>query len=281
MEGRSRDSKGRFVEREILIEPTKDWGYFCGLVLGDGTVYEAKTKNYRIAIESTKKELVESFREVAKAIGLNPTNIHTRNKTRVFPNGSKREDIQYSSCVSCKQVYKLLRSCKLPNYKFVIPKFVFENDEALSGFLQGFFDAEGGVLNDKKRNHTRIYAYSKHSSNLEQIKEALHKIGIHSTIYQQDHEAGVYIISHLDRMQFAKKVGFRLESKRAKLSNMSKPANVHYNKNTKEKVMLLKAKGKNYNEISKMLRVRKDIVKDWLEQSSAKGIQKHLDSYCC
>jgi DNA-binding transcriptional regulator YiaG len=156
---------------KISLESTKELGYFCGLVIGDGFLWLNKNShNYQICIESTKEKIVQVFCEIAKKLGLNPLGIYTREKTRKFPNGKIRTDINYAAIVNSKILFNALRPCKQENYHWTIPKFL-TTKESLFGFLGGIFDAEGSCTS------TSIMIASKHNENLIQIKNLLRELG--------------------------------------------------------------------------------------------------------
>ena len=170
----SKDALCRMSEaniKKIDLTPTKELGYFCGLVIGDGSLYHSKrTRNYNISLESTKKEIVEVFCKVAKKLGLNPLGIYTRKKTRKFPNGSIRTDLMKLAMVSSKVLYDALRPYKQKDYHWDIPKFL-TTKESLFGFLGGIFDAEGS------RSTTGLSIDSKHKENLAKLKDLLQELG--------------------------------------------------------------------------------------------------------
>jgi hypothetical protein len=87
-----RDKLGRFKPSEVEVRPTREWGYFCGLIIGDGYVYKNR-RNYLIAIRSTKKELIEIFCDSAEKIGLKPHQEKPRLHKSTFPNGVERETL--------------------------------------------------------------------------------------------------------------------------------------------------------------------------------------------
>jgi len=251
---KARDKLGRFKPKEIQITPTKEWGYFCGLVIGDGWVQKTKSRNYNILIGSIKRELIEIFCDSAKRLGLNPHKIKPRIRRRRFPNGEIREDLEYRAYVSCKAVYDVLKPCKLDDYHFKIPAFVYKSEQAIAGFLQGFFDAEGGI--QPGNPVPTIMATSKHRENLLQIKHLLERLGIASRIGGKDKPA-LFILGYESKIRFSRKVGFRLSRKAEKLlKSIEKPSTscaYRYSKEIYKKAFELRKKGLSYQKIEDIL----------------------------
>lgn len=164
------------------LEPTRQLGYFCGLVLGDGTVF-CKNSHHRISIKSTKTQILEQFEKYAKLFGLRPY-WFTDVETRKFPNGTVRTDRMWMVSVSSKVLSEALKQCKKEDYFFHIPVFL-NTKESLWGFIEGFFDAEGSVHYDVrlKNGICSLSVSSKHRQNLSPIQQLLFEFGIRSVIY--------------------------------------------------------------------------------------------------
>lgn len=157
--------------KQVNLTPTKKLGYFCGLVIGDGSIYHRKsTRNYEIRIGSTKEDLVQVFIKTAQKLGLNPLGPYTGKKTRRFPNGEVRTDSHYSAVVESKILYDVLRPYKQKDYHWDIPKFL-TTTESLYGFVGGIVDAEGCATGN------RITIGSKHDENLIKFKKLLRRLG--------------------------------------------------------------------------------------------------------
>ena len=243
--------------KPVNIEPTKEWGSFVGLVLGDGSVfiYEHKkrhAKDYITSTGSTKPELVRLFAKLARKLGLHVCSVRGK---------------MYTARVYSKALYEKLKPYKLEDYHFIVPNFVFQNDEVLAGFLRGFFDAEGNVYSD------RIHASSKHKENLEQIQRALLKLGIRSYLVRHKENCyGIVIKDHGSIRTFASLVGFGLRRKEARLQKLlpnlgeSRPWlwNISGRIEAYEKVMKLKKEGMKASEIAKLVGVPHDTVRYWV-----------------
>lgn len=195
----------------VDVKPTKDFGYLCGLIIGDGYLNLTPSKNYNIAIESTKIDIVSKFREIASGIGFHTYKIYERDKTRKFPNGTIRTDKMYRTLVSSKQLYDLLRPHKQVDSRCSIP-VCLTTKESKIGFLQGFVDAEGHINKVCKT----IEIVSKHIEILQQVGKILESIEISYRIYPpygKSHGSHKITIPKKSISKFKNIVGLRLERK--------------------------------------------------------------------
>lgn len=204
--------------KKISLEPTRDLGYLCGLILGDGSLYfSKKTHNYEIAFGTTKKEFVGIIVDAIQCVGLR-TWLRDEIKTRKFPNGQVRTDLSYWVKSNSKILYDALRPYKREDYKWGIPTFLNTN-ESLLGFLQGIFDAEGSIFTSRKNKY--ILLASKHQENLLPIKELLYRYGINGHIYSRNKKCHVlHIADRESRTHFRNLIGFKLPSKKERLEVM-------------------------------------------------------------
>lgn len=246
---RERNKKGQYsrvIIPEINIIPTKEWGYIFGLVLGDGTISQNT-----VAVISSKTEIINSFIDVARKLDFKPQKYKIKRK-----NGNK----QYSAIIFNKHLFEAFRPCKLEDYHFKIPNFVFKNEEAIIGFLQGFFDAEGSVsIKDRK-----IVAYSKHYKNLEQIQNLLYLIDIESKINcrhtRECAELGVY--KKIELSKFISKINFTLTRKKQKANLILKYPNQPSISQYIQAKEFWK-KGYSYGYISYVLNLSKSTIYKW------------------
>jgi len=219
--GWERNRKGQFVAKRIELKPTFWMGYFCGLVLGDGSLASAKTRNYQIAVESTKKELRRQFIKAVRKISPAVAVFQRQGRvSRSFPNGVRREDMHYSAVINSKKLYQVLRPFKKEDSIWEIPTFLTSR-ASLRGFLRGIFDAEGCVVLNSSRG--RWYPFlvlsSKHQSNLNPIAWLLLRFGIFS--HTRRTWAGRFELKISDRdslKRFAKFINFGLDRKRKKMN---------------------------------------------------------------
>ncbi len=229
--------KGRdpsYKPTKINLYPTQSVGYLCGLILGDGFIFKTKSRNYSIALETTKKGFRDLFKEAFRRAF---PNLHCRTfqrlKRRKFPNGSEREDIGYSAQINSKELYQALRPYKQKDYHWTIPKFL-NNKISKIGFLKGIYDAEGWVnkrfINNK--SEAIVGLGSKHKTNLDQINKLLKclKLDIKTSIYNLPNKqySELKIYRRKSKINFQRYINFRLKHKREALMQDLKHFQVQY-----------------------------------------------------
>jgi len=163
------------IERFLIdLSPTRDLGYFCGLVLGDGSLCKSKA-GYMISFFSTKQVLLKSFEESIKKISPNMRSFRCRT-------GRGCRVSVYS-----KILYHALKQFKPRPYYWVMPSFLTTNESQL-GFIQGMFDADGAaILRTPSGPLDSIKFVSKYRDGLNQIKDLLAEFGISSWLsWQRD-----------------------------------------------------------------------------------------------
>jgi len=180
-----RTANGRFAPSEIDIKPTFAVGYLIGLILGDGSCYASKVRDYRISFKTTRKEfadiIVNAFSESFPTL---KTHRYSQVSTRRFPNGQVKTDLMYGVDVNSKRLYEYLHPYKLADYRWIVPPIVYQTMECTCGFLSGLYDAEGCVAPSKKQRQTDyIDLSSKHAENLQPIQTLLENLEIKSRIY--------------------------------------------------------------------------------------------------
>lgn len=217
-----RDKFGCFMSKQVNIYSSWEWGYFCGLVIGDRYIVKnRRSRNYDICVKSTKLELINAFRRSADELGLNPNSFRAFEVTRKLPNGRVCTSIHYFIKVGSKTIYELLRPCKLQDYRFKVPEFIKQSEEAICGFLCGYFDAEGSAVVCSTCPVSTIQATSKHKENLLQIAELLKFLEIKSRITKSTNSCWMLQIrDNASKIKFAELAGFRLERKRKSLARV-------------------------------------------------------------
>ena len=207
----------RQKELEIEVKPTQEWGYFIGITLGDGCVSRTNGGNYRISVASNRSEIVDKFYECVNSLGVHCGYEIGRIKPHInsFSN-YKSEGVRYCAVLQSKRIYEFMRPLKLPDYHFVVPEIIYRHRDMLTGFLSGYFDAEGSVFKRK------IECFSKHKDNLEQIKMGLEVLGINSHIYVRSDRfaSSLVILRHNDRLIFKELIPLRIKRKQDKLEAM-------------------------------------------------------------
>ncbi len=251
--------------KKIDLKPSRELGYFCGLIIGDGWIYRQKSRNYIIAIESTKRDIINQFSKSAIKLGLNPSRIYIRQKTRKFPNGEARTDTMYKALVSSKILYDALRYYKQNDFRWEVPKFL-TTEESLFGFIGGFFDAEGSATQEN------IIIGSKWDKNLINFKELLKKLGfIYGRISVKD---GILLISGLGNIRlFAEKAELRLKKEKVLSLLQNRPR--YHTQEEYEKVMNLRKKHRwGGARISKLIGIPVSTIEDWIYKGKKPWVLK-------
>lgn len=252
-----RDSRGQILPKEVAISPTKEWGYFIGLILGDGYIAKTKTTGYRIAVESTRPETVNAYCNSAKALGLHCNYLVWHHKWR----GETR--IRYLASVYSKRLYDFFRLLKGKDSQFTLPPLVFQNQQCLCGFLQGYFDAEGTVWIGP-RGKVAIEAYSKQASNLMQIQSCLDLLKIECYIINSKNKTARIVITDYDsRIKFKELISFRLSSKQIKLEAMRPLQRERHSAEIYSETMHLINQGYTYPQIQAELGVNRNTIAGW------------------
>lgn len=237
---------------KIKIKPTTDWGYLIGLVLGDGWL-NARNGSYRVGVSSTRSEIVQQYYNVCEELGIHSS---------YYSIGSF-----YCSEVCAKALYEYLRPCKYEDFHFMIPSMVYKSRRMACGFLQGFFDADGGVYKTNGGNTAvSIQCWSKHIENLCQVRDLLNIVGIKSYLHKEKKKlisARLCISDYENRCLFRSLVGFKIERKQKRLDNMGEPFGKNYTIEQYEWAMKLKDEGYSARQIEKLTGVNHGTVGVW------------------
>lgn len=256
----------------INVTHSKDWGYFIGLVLGDGCIVKTK-KNYKVVVGSTRPELIDVFYECC-----NNLKVHCIKCDRPY-----RDHHEYDAEVVSKKLYLWLNPYKDSDFHFTIPEMVYRHTNMLRGFLQGFFDAEGGVYKHRETvNAFSIECWSKHIENLAQVKELLDILGIRSYLHKEKKKnitSRLFICNYQDRVKFKELVGFRIKRKQDVLDSMEEPKYKCHSLDKYKIALLLRQKGLTYKEISERINVARDTITGWClrKKPSILGMQQRLE----
>lgn len=244
----------------VSLRPTKEWGYFCGVVLGDGHV-DNYIKSYRTMVGSTKPDIVDIFIESANRLNLKPIKYITKPHYIKAPNGLSKWGRYYWGIIYSKNLYNALKPYKQKDYHWEIPKFL-TTEESQLGFIGGLFDAEGCV------GERTLNISSKHKENLEPVKNLLLKFGFKFGKISLTKDKNYYKlnISGLNIKLFYDLIELRL--KKEKLKCFLQKANWimwKYSKEDYEKVMKLREKtGWGRIKISKATGLSPSTVGRWI-----------------
>jgi len=157
--------------RNLNLKPNKDLAYVIGVLLGDGSVsqcksgeYKGKTyKRWRFRLKTTSKDFALSVAEACKRIGLNP---HIFYCDTPYYRKNPNYKIPYEVVVYNEEFCKLLFNIKL-NPKNAI-KYIegFEKE-----FIKGFYESEGYL------SKYALEIYNANRDIIEVVCYALEKIG--------------------------------------------------------------------------------------------------------
>jgi len=242
--------------KKVDLSPTKKLGYFCGLVIGDGSLYFCRpTRNYEMRFQSTKEDIVKLFCELAEDLGLHPLGIYTYKRTRRFPNGEKRTDLIYSAVVNSKILYDALRPYKQKDYYWKIPRFL-TTKESLFGFVGGIFDAEGYA------GKNGVIIGSKHDENLIRFKRLLKKLGfIYGRISVKNGRLTMFGIGNIRLL--LEKAELHLKKKKVQSVFQNRPRR-HTREEYEEVIKLRKQKELGGRRISKETNIPVSTIEDWV-----------------
>ena len=207
--GLTESGKGRYFS----LSPTKELGYLCGLIAGDGWL-DKNSRNYSIHVVTTRVEFAWHTARAMNRVGLSPV-LGERLGTRTFPNGTTRTDKMFSVIANSKILYEALRPYKRAYY-WRIPKFL-TTDESLRGFLQGIFDAEGSAPPPSGIGGGAIRLVQKSKSHILIIKKLLGKYGISCQVHPTRNCWRLNICGKENKKRFYELIGFGLDYKQKKL----------------------------------------------------------------
>lgn len=223
---------------------------------------------YRVSVSSTRPEIVDKFYECVQKLGLHCgyelQHLTEEKKAKMIARTDS--DIVYRATLQSKRVWRWMRPYKYDDFHFTIPDIVFTHKEMAKGFLQGFFDAEGGVYPANKSNSVNIQCWSKHISNLEQVQRLLAVIGIKSYAYEEHKKstsARLTISDYDNRMRFRELVGFRIKRKMDRLNEVREPLKVKHSQEIKELAESLIKEGKSGREIADITKVNIATIGVW------------------
>jgi len=228
---------------ELSNKVNSDFTYVLGALLGDGYIYFNPNGGGHVRISVRDKEFAEKFyNSIKNWCGLNCRMYQYRGFWRV-----------YSSSVITARVLK----------NFDLNELKHMNEEIVSTFLKGIYDAEGNI------NQKYIRFYNSDATLIKLVKELLEIIGIKSiTVTKRDKEIHKireksFLVKPVFTLGFGrksnlelfhKKVGFSIKRKQEKLENVLK----HYQRNplpwTREEIEVLKNNSnRDYHKIAEIM----------------------------
>lgn len=162
--------------------------YYLGLLFADGNNF-SKHNAITLSLQEEDGYLVEKFKDEIKYEGL----IHYDKKSEKNPNHKNQVRITINDEYMSRKLYQL----GVVDNKGLILKFPqYLNDKFLRHFIRGYFDGDGGVYYDEKRN--RLTTNTTGTFNVVMnIKNILKSLGINCSIHhpKQSLDHNTYILS--------------------------------------------------------------------------------------
>jgi intein-encoded DNA endonuclease-like protein len=163
-------------KRKVTFSKTPEIAYVIGVILGDGSAYITKRKQYVVKLETISEDFAEEFYRCLRAV-LGKGRMH-RNKRGYF------EVYAYS-----KDLVLLVKDkTRLLEYIEVYPL----------DFIRGFYDSEGSYIVQGRAE--KIYIANTDYWKIELVRELLERhSGIRAKIYTLRRGGGVYYILSITR----------------------------------------------------------------------------------
>jgi len=163
-------------------EGTKEEGWLIGSLLGDGVFCENTSKLTYWG--ENKFEMLEEATSLAKQSFNCRSDIGTAsaNSTNVI----NRDLVS----IKCKALSETSQKYGLEKNKDLLKTIEEKSSDFYKGFLSGWFDADGTVLNQKKKGFYAVRLSSVKLENLVIAQRMLHRLGMASTIYKDRKKAG-------------------------------------------------------------------------------------------
>jgi len=195
------------------LAPDADLGWLVGIILGDGYIWRMQSGGYVIGLDTPEAFYAALFAStMAKRFPGLWVRQYFRRRNRFFRSGKFVEEV-YSVRAVSRFFYDFLRPHKQPDFHWTIPFSIRESHACIRGFLQGIYDAEGGV----QTSGPRICLTSKHSQNLSPVEDLLQEFGIESRLYRDRNCSRLFIWRKKSMRLFGDEIGFRLPRKQQRL----------------------------------------------------------------
>ena len=179
------------LTRKYDLTPDSDLGWLVGVILGDGYIWRMQSGGYVIGLDTPEVYYANLFgTTLAKRFPGLWAKRYFRRRNRLL-NGKEFVEEIYTVRAVSKFLYDFLRPHKQRDFHWTIPSSIRKSRACTRGFLQGIYDAEGGVQPTRKR----ICLTSKHRRNLSPVRELLQEFGIEksplsrSQLYSSHHFA--------------------------------------------------------------------------------------------
>lgn len=199
--------------RKYDLGSDPDLGWLVGVILGDGYIWRMQSGGYVIGLDTPEVRYAALF---ASTLARRFPGLWVRQyfyrRNRLL---NKREFVEerYTVRAVSKFIYDFLRPHKQPDFHWTIPPSIYQSARCVRGFLQGIYDAEGGI----QASGPRICLTSKHETNLLPVGGLLHEFGIESRLYRDRNCSRLFIWRRKNMLLFRDKIGFRLPRKQQRL----------------------------------------------------------------
>jgi intein/homing endonuclease len=188
---------------------------FFGMMVGDGNYTTNQIPQLSIGDEEIYHWLVNEF----------------PGQTSVYKTFTQKSGKIYRS-VGIKKIQDKFKKLgiygQVKELKNLPSNYLSFNLETICEFLGGYFDADGSVSYNEKKNVVRVSLTSKYKHLLEQVKELLFKLGVDSAIIKENRKSGylagtiyrLYISKQKDVRQFHKHIKFITKHKQETLNKI-------------------------------------------------------------
>ncbi|MGM0446301.1 MAG: LAGLIDADG family homing endonuclease, partial [Bacillota bacterium] len=237
---------GREYKFNFPQEWSEELGQILGFLIGDGWL-KKEDKNCRVGFTFSKNDqnLLKYFKEILNQMyGKDIKPIKRKNNTY---------HLSYHSKFFVNYINKLGVKSTKSSSKEVPSSIYTATKEAVTGFLQGLFTADGTVSNDKNKGNYYVRLSSKSLTLLKQVQQLLINLGIKSRIYNRTRKPSNNKFKYTDvngkkksyktdgilyELQissgslytFAEEIGFLLERKQKELKDIINNHNLHQQK---------------------------------------------------
>jgi len=187
---------------------TEDLAWIAGIIAGDGHIQvDTKHRIWRVIIAfDSKKErnLLQKVFDTLRKMGLSP-------KVKEWSKGT------VVILINSKFFTEFLISVGIPfgkkSDKVTIPSKIFSNERLAKCFIRGLFDADGCVVNRKRKHEKRIELFSKSRKLIEQLSIFLSNLGINNSVRFVKRDKGfiISISKENSRQLFMKEIGLSNE----------------------------------------------------------------------
>ena len=189
-----------------------------GVILGDGYIWRMQSGGYVIGLDTPEEYYADLFADtLAKRFPGLWVRKYFRRRNRLR-NGKEFVEEVYTVRAVSRFLYDFLRPHKQHDFHWTIPSSIRKSRACIRGFLQGIFDAEGGV----QTSVPRICLTSKHWRNLSPVRGLLREFGIESRLYRDRNCSRLFISRRKNMVLFGDEIGFRLPRKQQLLVSASR-----------------------------------------------------------